>query len=189
MGTIGFLFLAVALAMDSFSVSLSCGMIQKYMGRQVWIMSFFFGFFQALMPFIGWQTANVFREEINAYDHWIAFVLLAFIGGRMCLSTKKSSDETHRFNPSSLKVLLTLAIATSIDALAVGFSFIGMGIHTISDIVIPLIIIGLVSFVLSFLGKFIGVRISSYCKIPAELIGGCILIAIGFKVLVEHLTA
>lgn len=189
MGIIGFLFLAVALAMDCFSVSLTCGMIQKRMGRQALAMAFFFGFFQALMPFIGWLAADIFKHQIDAYDHWIAFGLLAFIGGRMCLSSGDADDGHPRFNPSSLKVILTLAVATSIDALAVGFSFIGFGIHETAETFVPLLIIGLVSFVMSLLGKFIGVRLGRRFTIPAEKLGGLILIAIGIKVLLEHLCA
>lgn len=189
MGFIGFLFISLALAMDCFSVSITCGIIQKRMGRQVLLMAVLFGFFQALMPFVGWLAADLFRRQIDAYDHWIAFAMLVFIGGKMIWNALAGGDEAKPFDPSSLKVLLALAMATSIDALAVGFSFLGMGIRSFSDAVAPLVLIALVSFGMSVIGKYIGVRIGRRFNFPAELIGGVILVGIGVKVLVSHLCA
>ncbi len=190
------LLLALALAMDCFSVSISCGIIQKRMGRQVLAMAFFFGLFQALMPLIGWLAAEVFSREIEAYDHWIAFGLLLFIGGKMVLSEVReffrpgtgTEEKPLSMNSSGLRVIITLAIATSIDAMAVGFTFPGFGINRWSDTVCPLLIIGLVSALMSVVGKYIGVHIGKRFNCPAELIGGLVLIGIGTKVLYEHLT-
>lgn len=187
MGIIGYFFLSLALAMDCFSVSITCGIIQKKMGRQVVLMALLFGFFQAMMPFIGWVAADLFSGHINTFDHWVAFALLAFIGGRMIWNTFRASEDDHHFNPSNLKVLIALAVATSIDALAVGISFIGMGIRTISDVMPVLAIIGIVSAIMSVLGKFIGIHIGRRFNFPAELFGGIILVIIGIKVLVQHL--
>jgi len=124
MGILGFILLGLALAMDCFSVSITCGLIQKRMGRQVWAMALLFGFFQAMMPFIGWLAIAFFADKIEAYDHWIAFGLLLFLGGRMIVNGLRHHDDAaaSHFNPSDWKVLLTLAVATSIDALAVGFT-------------------------------------------------------------------
>ncbi len=183
--------LAVALAMDCFTVSITCGLIQRRMGAQVLVMAFFFGLFQGLMPLIGWLTASLFSQQISAFDHWVAFGLLAFLGGKMiwegCKSKKE--DETPRFNPSRLVVILTLAVATSIDALAVGFSFVGMGLLECSQILLPVVAIGVVSFLFSVFGKFIGVRLGHRFDWPAEQLGGVILIIIGIRVLAEHLMA
>ncbi len=189
MGFTGFFFLALALAMDCFSVSITCGMVQKRMGRQVIAMAFLFGFFQALMPFAGWLAADLFASQIEAYDHWIAFGLLSFLGGRMVWGTFRNDEVDAGLQPSSLRVLLTLAVATSIDALAVGFSFTAMGIHRLADCVFPLLLIGMVSAVMSVVGKYIGVRLGKRFNFPAECIGGIILILIGFRVLAEHLAA
>ncbi len=187
--------LALALAMDCFSVSISCGIVQKRMGRQALVMAFFFGLFQALMPFLGWLAAEVFSKEIMAYDHWIAFGLLAFLGGKMVYSevakylSKEEDDHEEKtgFNPSDICVLLTLAVATSIDALAVGFTFPGLGVNSLADMAVPLLIIGIVSAVMSLVGKYIGLNIGRRFNCPAELFGGLILIGIGVKVLVQHL--
>ena len=105
----------------------------------------------------------------------------------MIWNTFRGSEDDHHFNPSNPKVLLALAVATSIDALAVGISFIGMGIRTISDVMLVLAIIGIVSAIMSVLGKFIGIRIGRRFNFPAELFGGIILVIIGIKVLVQHL--
>lgn len=179
--------LAIALAMDCFTVSLSCGIVQRRMGRQAWAMAFAFGFFQALMPLIGWSCAAIFSQYLDEIDHWIAFSLLVFLGGRMIWSGFHPDDEGCCFNPSKKRTILTLAIATSIDALAVGFSFIGMGMRTFTDTLYPLFAIGFVSFALSLAGKYIGVTLGKRFHLPAEQIGGIILIIIGIKVLVQHL--
>ena len=149
-------------------------------------MAFFFGFFQALMPLIGWFGASRFNHLIESYDHWIAFALLAFLGIRMIREHFKDSEECS-FDPTSLKVILTMAVATSIDALAVGISFAFTGFNSIGQLFSPLIIIGIASFVLSIVGNLIGIFFGKRFNLRMELFGGLVLIGIGVKILVEHL--
>lgn len=188
-GTLGLFLLALALAMDCFTVSITCGIIQKRLGRQVIAMALLFGGFQGGMTLLGWSLAASFLDYISSVDHWFAFILLAFLGGKMIWEGFHSSDDCHRFNPSRLSTLLTLAVATSIDALAVGFSFTCMGFAVLQSMFLPTVIIGTVSTVMTVAGKFIGVRLGRRFNWPAEQIGGIILILIGLKVLLEHLTA
>ncbi|GAY30313.1 putative manganese efflux pump MntP [Bacteroidaceae bacterium] len=180
--------LAIALGIDCFTVSISCGIIQRKMGGQVWVMAFFFGLFQAIMPFIGWLGAYFLKYDVEAYDHWIAFFLLALLGGKMIREYFNGESEVPHFNPSRFSTILILALATSIDALAVGFSFTGMGVDGFENIGFPILIIGLFSFILTLNGKYIGVKIGRRFNCPAELIGGLIFLAIGAKVLYLHLS-
>ena len=159
MGYFELCLLAMAMAMDCFTVSVTCGIIQRRMGRQAWAMAFSFGLFQALMPLLGWLAATVFSRQIEAYDHWVVFGLLAFLGSKMIWDGCHPAAEEPKFNPSSPLVLFTLSVATSIDALAVGFSFLGMGLRTYPAIAIAVTVIGLMSFLFSLLGKNIGVKI------------------------------
>ena len=116
--------LAIGLAMDCFAVSIASGIILKRtQWRPMLVMAFAFGFFQALMPFIGWMFAKSFSHLIESVDHWIAFAILAFLGGRMIFESFKEEECCQLFNPTKLKVVFTMAIATSIDALAIGISF------------------------------------------------------------------
>lgn len=182
-------FLALALAMDCFAVSIASGIIY---GRVRWklmlIMAFLFGFFQAFNPLVGWAATSRFSFLIESFDHWIAFAILSFLGVRMIMDSFKKEEE-KTFNPRKLKVILTLAVATSIDALAVGVSFSCMGIAALSELFYPLAVIGFVSFVMSMLGLLLGI----FCgrglarKLRAEFCGGVILVIIGVKVLFEHL--
>lgn len=181
---------AIGLAMDCFAVSIASGIILKRTHwRAMLIMAFSFGFFQALMPLIGWMCASTFAHLIENVDHWIAFAILAFLGGRMVRESFKDEECKSEYDPTSLKVVLAFAVATSIDALAVGVSFAFLGARSLSDILPGIGIIGFVSFVLSMAGLLFGI----YCgcgmarKLRAELLGGCILILIGVKILIEHL--
>ena len=178
--------LALALAMDCFTVSITCGILQRRMGAQVWLMAFLFGLFQAVMPWIGWQLTWLFEQQISNFDHWIAFSLLMFLGLKMCWDARKPEEKQH-YNPSHLGVLLMLAVATSIDALSVGVSFWGMGLKKMEMLLMPLLQIGLVSFVLSVIGKYIGVKVGRRVNFRAGYLGGVLLIFIGCKVLAEHL--
>lgn len=179
--------LAVSLAIDCFTVSVTSGIIlHRIRWGNTLKMAFFFGLFQALMPLFGWFGASRFNYLIEAYDHWIAFGLLFFLGARMIHAYFKS-DETCCFDPTQLRVILTLAIATSIDALAVGISFAFTGIRTIQDLSTPLLIIGLVSFLLSIAGNTIGVFFGKRFHLRVEIFGGLVLIGIGIKILMEHL--
>lgn len=182
--------LAIGLAMDCFAVSIASGIIMKSIRlRPMLSMAFAFGFFQALMPLLGWIGASFFSHLIEDWDHWIAFAILVFLGGRMVCESFKDEECRHEFDPTNLNVLLTLAVATSIDALAVGISFAFVGTYSISTILPPIGIIGLVSFVLSLAGLLFGICFGHGLarKLRAELWGGIILIAIGTKILIEHL--
>lgn len=183
------LLIAVALAMDCFTVSIVSGVMTRKMfwGRNL-RMAFLFGFFQAAMPFIGWIAIHYFQSSVEAYDHWIAFGLLLLIGGKMILDAFKEEDEAT-FNPLNLGTQITLAVATSIDALAVGISFSCSGYGTVQSLILPLAVIGLVSFIFSIAGLLLGVRFGGAVarRFKPEIIGGVILIAIGVKILLEHL--
>lgn len=179
--------IAVALAMDCFSVSITTGLTHNSVKTfHVWRMAIFFGLFQAMMPLIGWLISSYFGTYIMAFDHWIAFTLLSIIGIKMIIDYFKKED-SKTFDPENLSVVLLLAFATSIDALAVGVSFECMGRHMLSDIMVSILIIGIISWLFSLLGYRIGATIGRRFKFPAELIGGIILIGIGTKVLIEHM--
>ena len=179
--------LAVGLAMDCFTVSITSGIIMRRICRRTFfIMAFFFGLFQAVMPLIGWFAASRFSHLIEDYDHWIAFGLLAFLGGRM-IKESFSGEDKCCFDPTKLKVVLTLAVATSIDALAVGISFACVGMSSFSSILLSIVIIGFTSFILSLAGSLIGVFFGNRFNLRMELWGGLILVAIGVKILIEHL--
>lgn len=181
--------LAVGLAMDCFTVSVASGIIQRrWSGKTVFPMALAFGFMQGFMPLLGWLGTRYLRGTIEAYDHWVAFTLLAFLGGKMIVEYfKEDKDEPHHFDPTSPKVVLTLSIATSIDALAVGISFACIGLTEWSEMLSPIAIIALVSFLLSLAGYAAGVSCGKHSRLPAEPLGGLILIAIGCRILYEHL--
>lgn len=187
MTTLEIWLLAVSLAMDCFTVSITSGIIMRRIcWRTFFIMAFFFGLFQAVMPLIGWFAASRFSHLIEDYDHWIAFGLLAFLGGRM-IKASFSGEDKCCFDPTRLKIVVTLAVATSIDALAVGISFAFVGINSFSSVWSPIAIIGLVSFIISLTGSLIGVFCGKRFNLRMELWGGVVLIIIGCKILIEHL--
>ena len=191
MSLIDIILLAVALAMDCLTVSIVSGVInngQLKMDNGQLRMAFLFGLFQAMMPLIGWLGISHFQAYMEAYDHWIAFSMLGFIGGRMIWESFGSDEEQH-FNPRKLRTQLLLAIATSIDALAVGISFACTGYTSLGQLTLPLIIIGVVSFFFSLIGYQLGARFgrSITHRLKPELLGGVILIGIGVKILIEHL--
>ena len=150
-------------------------------------MSFFFGLFQAAMPFFGWLGTSIFANYIESFDHWIAFGLLAFLGIRMI--KESFAEEECSFDPSKLKTQLIMAVATSIDALAIGISFACTGFTELSQLTMPLLIIGIVSFLFSIVGYHLGRRFGKTItrRIKPELLGGVILILIGVKILITHL--
>ena len=176
--------IGIGLSMDAFAVSIAKGMtIKKHLLlRYAFILAFFFGFFQALMPLLGWWAGSYFQELISAFDHWIAFLLLGFIGVHM-LKESLSNKEEEVDDSLSFKTILLLAIATSIDALAVGISFAFLKV----DILQAITMIGIITFVLSFLAVIIGNRLGNMLEKYAGILGGCILILIGLKILIEHL--
>ena len=182
MNLIETLLLSVSLAIDCFTVSVTSGIILHRIRWGTFLrMAFFFGLFKAMMPFLGWLGASRFQHLIEAYDHWIAFALLAFLGIRMIRAQFKK-EETASFNPTSLKVTLALAVATSI-----GISFAFAGLTKIEDLGMPLTSIGLASFILSLAGSLIGVFFGKRFHLRVEIFGGLVLIGIGVKILVEHL--
>lgn len=180
------LFIAVGLAMDAFAVSIASGFaVRKLHFSYAVKIAFLFGLFQGFMPIIGWLAGSSLVEQITAIDHWIAFGLLSFVGGKMIYESKAfCEDEVCDQDPKRIYILLTLAIATSIDALAVGLtlSFIDV------DIVTPAIIIGAITFLLSLAGVYIGDKVGHFFESKIEILGGLILIGIGIKILVEHLS-
>lgn len=179
---------ALALAMDSFTIAIASGLILKRITlRHFLTIAFCFGLFQAIMPLIGWASSVYFYRFIEQYDHWIAFALLTFLGVKM-IRDGISGDEEHHFDPTRLGTVLTLSLAVSIDALAVGISFTCIGMSTIGQLAFPLFAIGLVSFVLALAGCFIGSLVGSKLRFPVEPIGGLVLIILGIKILCEHLT-
>ena len=181
---------AIGLAMDCFAVSIASGIILKRTHwRAMLVMAFSFGFFQALMPLIGWMCASTFAHLIENVDHWIAFAILAFLGGRMVRESFKDEECKSEYDPTSLKVVLAFAVATSIDALAVGISFACLGYKSAGQLGVPLLVIGLVSFVMAITGNALGVKFGKAIakKLKPELVGGVILMLIGIKILVSHL--
>ena len=186
MGFTELFLIGVGLSMDAFAVSVCKGlnMHGKLNWRDTGLLALFFGGFQALMPFVGWALGRGFEQYITSIDHWIAFGLLAFIGGHMLWEVWKGDDEeAEEAGPLRLGELTLLAIATSIDALAVGITFAFLGVNIVSAITI----IGCTTFVLSGVGVMVGYRFGLRYKKKAEIAGGVILIFIGLKILLEHL--
>ena len=176
---------SVGLAMDAFSVSVTEGIVLKK-PRLIDIMkiALFFGGFQFIMPCIGYLLGSAFAEYITAFDHIIAFVLLGFIGGKMIYEAVTEKDEDSEIkNPLSLKTLGILAIATSIDALAVGVTFATINV----PVLFASLIIGIVTYIISAIGVCIGAKCGNLLGNKAEILGGIVLIGIGTKILIEHL--
>lgn len=186
MGIVGIWLLALSLAMDCFSVSLASGIILKRIDNATFFkMGFFFGLFQALMPVIGWFGASALSEHVRDYDHWIAFVLLVFLGVRMIRESFKNVEEVT-FDPTKFSVIITGAIATSIDALAIGISFAFIDMP-VASMVQAVVIIGIVSFAMSLIGSYSGAIVGKRLRFRMEWLGGIVLIALGAKILCEHL--
>ena len=182
--------LAVGLAMDCFAVSIASGIVlRRVQWRAMLVMSLSFGIFQALMPLIGWTAASLFSHLIEEIDHWVAFGILGFLGVRMIREGLKEEECRESFDPTRLFVVFTFAVATSIDALAVGVSFAFVGMEGIGGILSAVGIIGWVSFLMSLIGLYFGIRCGCRLakRLKAELLGGVILVLIGCKILVEHL--
>jgi len=201
MDILSIILIAVGLSMDAFAVSITSGIIIKdFKISHALKVGLYFGVFQALMPLAGWLAGSQFKDYIINIDHWIAFVLLAFLGGKMIREAynndreiNESSDgiyeaavsiqETSQEDPLRRGRLLVLAVATSIDALAVGISFAFLNV----SILFAAFIIGIITFVICVAGVFIGRKCGCLFQKQAEIIGGIILICIGLKILLEHL--
>lgn len=179
-------FLALALSMDAFAVSVSLGLSTKKLQiRQAFLVAFSCGLFQGFMPILGFWTSIVFKDLINAFDHWIAFFLLFFIGAKMLyevIPDKKDATASNKVT-FSFKKLLILSFATSIDALAAGISLAVLD----ADIYVSALLISAVTFTLSLAGVYFGKKIGSLFYNKAQVFGGIILISIGIKILFEHL--
>lgn len=182
MGFIELVLIAVGLSMDAFAVSVCKGLsVKRLQIRHALLVGLYFGGFQFLMPVLGWLLGFRFEAMITNIDHWIAFVLLAFIGGEMI---RESFDKAEELNDDfGFRTMLMMAVATSIDALAVGITFAFLDVN-----ILPAAgLIGITTFSLSALGIYIGHAFGARYKARAELAGGVILILIGLKILLEHL--
>jgi putative Mn2+ efflux pump MntP len=186
MGWVSLIAIAVALAMDAFAVSIVAGLtLSPLTGRHVFRLAFHFGLFQALMPTIGWLAGVGIHRYIAAYDHWVAFGLLGFVGGRMCREAlAPGPDGTPHRDPTRGWELVLLSVATSIDALAVGLSLAMIGWR----IAVPAVVIGVVAAGFTATGMLLGRRIGDLWGRRVEGAGGLVLIAIGIKIVVEHLS-
>jgi len=175
--------IGIGLAMDAFAVSICKGLSMKKIDwKKAIIIALYFGIFQALMPVLGYFLGSTFSSFVQSVDHWIAFILLAIIGGNMIKDS--TDDEVEKRNDKvDVKTMLLLAIATSIDALAVGVTFAFFEVN----LLLSISIIGIITFVLSFLGVIIGNKFGDKFQNRAELAGGIVLIIIGLKILLEHL--
>lgn len=183
MGIVELLLIAVGLSMDAFAVALSKGLCAKQCGtRHAVIVGAYFGIFQAVMPLIGYFFGVQFEDRINAYDHWVVFGLLLIIGLNM-IRESFSKEEKLGNGSFGFKSMIIMALATSIDALAVGITF--ALLH--ASIVPSVLTIGAITFGLSYLGVKLGAALGPRFKSAAEIVGGIILILIGVKVLLEHL--
>lgn len=188
MGILDFLSMAVGLAMDAFAVAVCKGFNMGKMNyKRGALIALFFGTFQGVMPLIGWFIGVQFKSSIESVDHWIAFVLLGFIGGKMIVEAFEKEKEDCCPDKFSIGELFILAIATSIDAIAAGITFASDDLAPTVGVPVAVIIIGVITFVLSFVGVVIGNKFGVKYKKYAELAGGIILCLMGLKILLEHL--
>lgn len=177
--------IAVGLAMDAFAVSIAAGLaIDRLTHRHVFRVAFHFGLFQFMMPVAGWFVGRAVAEYIVAYDHWVAFALLSFIGGKMIWEARRPDRPRGPTDPTRGWSLVTLSVATSIDALAVGLSLAFLGV----SIWLPSVVIGLVAAAMSLIGICLGSRLGGATRHWAERIGGLVLIGIGVRIVVVHLS-
>lgn len=176
--------LAVGLSMDSFAVSVGCGLAeQKISFQHAAKISFSLAFFQGLLPVLGWYMGTEIRDYVESVDHWIAVILLLFLGSKMILESFKKVDQDNVSDIYSWKHIITLSIATSIDALVVGFSY---ALASTSNIFSGALVIGAVTFFFAMLGIRIGKDVGDTFGPKVELIGGIILIAIGIRIFIQH---
>ena len=189
MGYLELALIGVGLSMDAFAVSVCKGLsMRKVDKKYMFVLAVFFGGFQALMPALGWLLGSQFQSYITAIDHWIAFILLVLIGGKMILDVVKEKGENEEVCPDdslqiNLREIFLLAIATSIDALAIGITFAFLQVRLITSVTI----IGCITFCFSIAGVLIGNVFGSKFKDKATILGGIILIGIGVKILIGHL--
>ena len=187
MGIVELLLTAIGLSMDAFAVSVCKGLgMRKMRYDQALVIGLYFGVFQALMPLLGWLLGTSFSRYIQVFDHWIAFVLLVFLGGKMIIEAVRAEEEAEPSNPFALGTLFVMAIATSIDALATGIVFRSFSFST-GKLLLAVGFIGSVTFILTLLGALGGKKLGEKFRKHAEIIGGIVLVCIGAKILIEHL--
>jgi putative Mn2+ efflux pump MntP len=179
------LIIAIGLGMDAFSVAIGIGAVYRAVSfGPTFRLSLSFGLFQTLMPLAGWFAGTTVTHIIEGYDHWVAFVLLAYVGGKMIVESFRKEERIHKADPTQGLTLVMLSMATSIDALAVGLSFAFLKI----PILYPSIVIGMVAFIMTMIGMVFGEKLGGVMGKKVEGVGGIILIGIGVKILIEHLT-
>jgi manganese efflux pump family protein len=180
MNLLSMLALAVGLALDAFAVSIIVGLtLETITSRQVFRLAFHFGLFQFSMPVIGWLIGEGLAAYVNGYGSWVAFILLAFVGGKMLWESRTTGSKDSGRDPTRGAMLVTLSVATSIDALAVGMSMALWGV----SVWLPSVVIGLVTATLTTLGIRFGSRLGARWSHWAEIVGGCVLILIGVRML------
>ncbi len=183
MGILEILLLGIGLAMDAFAVSICKGLSMKKMNwKAAMIIALYFGIFQAIMPMVGYFLGTTFESFVTTFDHWIAFILLALIGGNMIKESFDNEDEKKN-DKIDFKTMIVLAVATSIDALAVGITFAFFDVN----LLLAVSIIGVITFIISIFGVKIGNKFGDKYQNKAELMGGIILVLLGIKILLEHL--
>lgn len=184
MGIFEIVLIAVGLSMDASAVSMTNGMCIKKAGlKHALLMATAFGIFQGIMPMIGFFAGSMFSSLFETIDHWVALILLGFIGGKMIYEALTKKDEVLSFRPLTFKLLLAQSIATSIDALAVGVSFVALDV----PIFFSCLVIAIVTFIFSFFAMFIGKKCGDILSSKAELVGGLVLVIIGLKIFIEHM--
>jgi putative Mn2+ efflux pump MntP len=183
MGIFSLIFIGFGLSFDTFAVSVSCGIVESNIRFwQASRIAIFFAFFQAFMPVIGWLLGLTVKNYIIQFDHWIAFGLLSFVGGKMIFESFKKPEE-KKFNPRKIKTVVILSFATTIDAFAVGISLAFIQV----SMFLAAFIIGSITFIIAMLGLLFGKKLGERIGKKMEIIGGIILIALGLKILIEHL--
>lgn len=181
---IALLGLSVGLAMDAFAVAVAVGLaVESVTPRHVFRLGFHFGLFQFMMPIIGWLVGGQVAGYLGGFDHWLAFLLLAYVGGKMLWDARAEKKAQSTGDPTRGVSLVTLSVATSIDALAVGMTMALLGV----SIWLPSVLIGLVTATLTTIGITFGGRLGAQWERWADIIGGCVLIFIGVKLLLSHL--
>jgi putative Mn2+ efflux pump MntP len=182
MGFITLLLLAIGLCFDTFAVSVSSGLLRKeIVFWQAVRIAFFLALFQAIMPLLGWAGGITIKAWIEPFDHWVALGILTILGVKMLIESRKKSEDKN-INPLDIKVIISMALATSIDAFAVGISFAIIQVNMIMAV----LVIGSVTFIASMLGILFGKKTGSHFGQKMEIIGGLILIGIGVKIVIEH---
>jgi putative Mn2+ efflux pump MntP len=184
MSLVSLIVVALALAMDAFAVAVASSVVLgELTPRRVFRLAFHFGLFQALMPTLGWLAGTAISDYIGAIDHWVAFMLLAVVGGRMVRGgLQQGDDERERTDPTRGWDLVILSVATSIDALAVGLSLAVLG----NQIIVPAITIGVITAAVTATGMFLGQKVGEHWGPRVEIAGGLVLIVIGIRIVMQH---